>query len=674
MSKVPFSVFNDAIQKQFALMVASGYPLVSLEILPDVIWDTYLNAFPEGTNPVFRERREYDCNCCKNFVRRLGNVVALTPNGYMSIWDVKVDGYYQTVTDTLNAFVSDKAVRDIYVTSEPVAGSKPNKDNTENVTWTHFYVQVPKEFVKKKDAIGPYLSNFRSSFQVFERSMKELTLDAFNTVLELIAQDSIYRGAQFKQTVSEFQKIKKQYDALTTDASRTHFLWSKVKTLGDVVRFRNTAIGTLVTDLSEGMDLDRAVASFESKVAPQNYKRTTSLVTPKMIQQAQDKIEELGLTDSLYRRFATPEDITVGNVLFTASNKKSLNIFDDLTAEAQSKVKAKTLDKVEEISIDKFVANVLPTATKLEVLVEGKHTPNFMSLIAPTSESPVNMFQWNNPYSWAYTGDITDSIRETVKKFGGSLEGDLRVSLSWFNADDLDLSITEPTGETISYGHRRSKSGGQLDLDMNGIDKHSETEPVENIVYKNRHQMAQGTYQVKVNQFSRRRSTDVGFILQVEYDGQIHNFRFDEMFNGNHEVMLQIEFDGKNFEIVNTNKKLIGNATTSKEVWGLNTNTFVPVTMVLNSPNFWNGEAVGNKHTFFILENCKTDEEARGFFNEFLRTDLVPHRKVFEILGSKTKAAPTDNQVSGIGFSETNRNEVVVRVTGQTLRTLKVKF
>lgn len=676
MSKVPFSVFNDAIQKQFAAMVASGAPLVSLDIDNDVIWNTYLDSFPEGTNPIFRERREYDCNCCKNFVRRLGNVVAITPNGYMSVWDVTVDGYYNDVAQAMAKFVKQHTIRDIYVTSEPVAGSKPNKDGATDVTWTHFYVQIPKEFVKKKDEIGPYLSNFRSSFQVFERAMEELTLDAFNTVLELINQDSIYRGTQFKKTVSDFRKLKEQYDNLDSGYGyqRIYFLWSKVKTLGDVVRFRNTAIGTLVTDLSEGVGLDRAVASFESKVAPQNYKRTTSLVTPRMIQQAQEQIEELGLTDSLYRRFATPQDVTVDNVLFTASNKKSLNIFDDLTAEAQSKVKAKTLDKVEEISIDKFIANVLPTATKVEVLVEGKHTPNFMSLIAPTSQSPVNMFQWNNPFSWAYTGDITDSIRETVKKFGGSLEGDLRVSLSWFNADDLDLSLTEPTGETITYGHRRSKSGGQLDLDMNGLDKHSETEPVENIVYKNRHQMAKGIYKVKVNQFSRRRTTDVGFILQVEYDGQIHNFRYDEMFTGSHEVMLEINFDGKNFEIVNTNNKLVGNATTSKEVWGLNTNTFVPVTMILNSPNHWNGEAVGNKHTFFILENCKTDEEARGFFNEFLRTDLVPHRKVFELLGSKTKAVPTDNQVSGLGFSETNRNEVVVRVTGQTLRTLKVKF
>lgn len=212
MSKVPFSVFNDAIQKQFALMVASGFPLVSLDTNSDVIWDTYLNSFPEGTNPIFRERREYDCNCCKNFVRRLGNVAALTPDGYMTIWDVEVAGYYNDVAKAMNKFVSQHTIRDIFVTSEPVAGSKPNKDGATDVTWTHFYVQVPKQFVKGKDEIGPYLANFRSSFQVFERAMTELKLDAFETVNELITQGSLYRGAEFKKTVADFLQVKKQYD------------------------------------------------------------------------------------------------------------------------------------------------------------------------------------------------------------------------------------------------------------------------------------------------------------------------------------------------------------------------------------------------------------------------------------------------------------------------------
>lgn len=75
-----------------------------------------------------------------------------------------------------------------------------------------------------------------------------------------------------------------------------------------------------------------------------------------------------------------------------------------------------------------------------------------------------------------------------------------------------------------------------------------------------------------------------------------------------------------------------------------------------------------------MLDGCKTDETPRPFFNEFLGPELDKHRKVLEILGSKVKVKETDNQLSGIGFSETQKNSVVVRVTGNFARTLKVLF
>ena len=91
---------------------------------------------------------------------------------------------------------------------------------------------------------------------------------------------------------------------------------------------------------------------------------------------------------------------------------------------------------------------------------------------------------------------------------------------------------------------------------------------------------------------------------------------------------------------------------------------------ILNIYNF----LIMAKHVFFMLDACKTNEDARGFYNEFLKDELTPHRKVFEILSSRTKANPTVNQLSGLGFNTTTRNDVVVRVKGKTHRTFKVVF
>jgi len=45
--------------------------------------------------------------------------------------------------------------------------------------------------------------------------------------------------------------------------------------------------------------------------------------------------------------------------------------------------------------------------------------------------------------------------------------GDLKVSLTFDRGTDLDLRVIEPSKETIFYGNRGSRSGGQLDLDSN---------------------------------------------------------------------------------------------------------------------------------------------------------------------------------------------------------------
>lgn len=80
------------------------------------------------------------------------------------------------------------------------------------------------------------------------------------------------------------------------------------------------------------------------------------------------------------------------------------------------------------------------------------------------------------------------------------------------------------------------------------------------------------------------------------------------------------------------------------------------------SPNYWDGNTVGNRHWFFFLEGCKSDETMRGFYNEFLRADLTQHRKVFEILGDKTKCPMASEQLAGLGFSSTKPETITLRV------------
>ena len=116
------------------------------------------------------------------------------------------------------------------------------------------------------------------------------------------------------------------------------------------------------------------------------------------------------------------------------------------------------------------------------------------------------------------------------------------------------------------------------------------------------------------------------------------------------------------------------NTSTSKEIYGLNTNEFHKVNLVCLSPNHWDGNNIGNKHYMFMLENCKCPNSIRSFHIENLIPELAQHRKVLEVLGNTTMIEPTDKQLSGLGFNATVREELIVRVQGTHKRVLKIKF
>jgi hypothetical protein len=669
-----FHVLKEAVAKQFAEMCKSKQ-LYRTGILGDDLWATYLSSFPEGTNPIYRERTEHDCSCCKSFIRAVGNVVAIVDGKVVSIWDVTLKGKevepYQTVADALAKRVKMFAITDTFLHWDKVAGADKTFEQLVDgqKTWQHFFVNIPAKYVKPGRDIPSALNVTRTAQQVFARALTEITPEAVDTVLELIGQNSLYRGEEHKFTVSKFRELQRK----AVQPVNTYAWAGMIDLPGSVTGIRNTSIGTLLVDLSEGMDLEAAVKKFEAMVAPTNYKRPTALVTQAMIDKAKAELNELGLVSALQRRFARLSDINVNNVLFVnRSARKSVvggDLFDDVKP---TKAATTNLDKVEDVPVEKFLKDILHRVNTIEVMVENRHTPNFVSLIAPVDPTAKPLFKWGNPFSWSYNGEVADSIKERVKAAGGRIEGDLCCRLAWHNKDDLDFHMHEPQGHRIYYGCRRQVSpcGGLLDVDANGTDG-QRNDPAENIVYADKNRMKTGIYELKVNQFSQRSRENVGFVVEIEAGGQVFTMVYEKPVTGNIHV-ANIHFDAKTKEL--RVEPLLPTSTASKEVWAVATHQFQPVSVVMHSPNHWDGEGVGNKHLFFMLEHALNDGSARGFYNEFLHSDLDKHRKVLELVGSKTKVLNDAQALNGLGFSSTQRNSLLCRLTGNFTRTINIIF
>ena len=244
-----------------------------------------------------------------------------------------------------------------------------------------------------------------------------------------------------------------------------------------------------------------------------------------------------------------------------------------------------------------------------------------------------------------------------VKNAGGNVDGDVRISLSWDNKDDLDLSLYKVGSRYKIYFGNRNEFGGTLDVDANAWSIMSE--PVENIFWHNMHDLKDGKYVVIINNYQKRTNESQGFKLQFATTEEIVTFTHPQN-DVKHKEFLTFEKSNGSVKLINIDKDLVSQGKS------ISSDKFIEIKHVLMSPNTWEKE-IGNKHFILLTEDIEVNEPVRGFFNEQLNSQLTPHRKVTEILGSKLKIQPVDfesNDVAkGYGFSETMDVNLILRLT-----------
>ena len=649
-----FDDFADEIMAQFKHMVESGNPLV--RVSPQVsLFTTYLENIEPDDNPVFRERRDFDGTYDHNFIRRIGNLAMITPDyKLVSLWDFESHTLFENAREALSKAVHHGQIVDIYLEKERIAGHKPNADNENpSIIWEHYYVELPDKLVNTRD-IDTKKHEARDAHDVLKRTVQEVNIEDLHTIIDLIQENNLYRGQEFLSNLQKWVALKEDYDKNPSE----EYLWFNAIKHGRSIGYRSTVIGTLISDLYDGTDLENAIKMYESKVAPHNYKRPKSIVTTKMVEDAKETLEKLGFLESIYRRAAKLTDIPADKILFTSQEQKALNVFDDMTKDSKASTKKTKIDDAKEMSIKDLLAE-LKDLQKLELLPTNALQANQLVLTEAVNQDAPSPFLWSNTLSWAYiNSDTADAVTMRVKNAGGNVDGDVRVSLSWDNKDDLDLSVYKDNDEynCIYYGRRR-ELGGELDVDANA---HSIVdEPVENIFWKSINNLANGKYTVKINNFNKRTNENQSFTLQFATTEGIQTFTYPDN-DVNHKPFLVFEKENNTVKLIQISEELQCQSNT------VSSDKFIEVKHVLMSPNKWEKE-IGNKHFILLTEDVEVNEPVRGFFNEQLNSQLTPHRKVTEILGSKLKIQPVDfesNDVAkGYGFSETMDANLILRLT-----------
>ena len=117
------------------------------------------------------------------------------------------------------------------------------------------------------------------------------------------------------------------------------------------------------------------------------------------------------------------------------------------------------------------------------------------------------------------TGGTSGGDGETMTIDGTEVQtGAVQVTLQWNTPVDLDLYVTDPSGDTVSYQNTSVGSGGELDVDAR---RSCQTTPetVENIIW--RANPPRGAYTVRVNYYTACDEGPASYTATLRRGGQV---------------------------------------------------------------------------------------------------------------------------------------------------------
>lgn len=676
-----FKQLNDKIKANFDLMQQGKLFLVDLSGID--VSKTYLESFKPEDDPIWRDPNSSTHNCRNDlrFLERYAGIVSLDADlNLHSIFDIEIEEsskYYEPIR-ALSRLVKSRPIQSVFKESyEYLNSTNYGKVSTKNPTqrigneytkvmyteknpdpfgvipvgevhtYHHFHLDLSNNHIVD---YANTINNINTDYQLIQKSLG-ISLGTIDTILDWIDEDILFNGKAHREKLVELRNIIKN------KKDHQNYVWTVETKYPRVI---NELIGTVLQEIEKGKDLDQVVLDYNKRVDPVNYMKSKKAITKGQKDQAQKFIEENGYIESFDRTQVKLEDISPEEILHINNAQKKISIFDKIEV-SNDKVDI-DVEKLPQISIQEFMDKVLPNSKSLEVLFDNHHENNLVTLTRPVDSSSKPIFKWSNNYSWTFNGNMstTSNLIDVVKSKGGKVDGFMNFMLGWNESgtdnSDLDLHCILPNSHRIYFSRPNNRDyNAMLDIDIRDPGGKF---AVENITFNEKEFVSKGTYQMVIDNFYNRNSQ--GFVAEIRIGTDIYSYQYKKPLQHKEDVTVaEVTFKADGSYTI---KHHLDCNNAPKEIWGIKTKQFHPVKLMCLSPNYWGENKVGNKHFMFFIDGCKPDGKICTFHNDNLNSDLVPHRKVTDVLAQITKIEPEDKGLSGIGFNETLRNNVVVRV------------
>lgn len=400
-----YDEFLISVNRGFYESTKFNKPLFKTNI--ENLYDVFLDCIPE------EKRQEYNCRCCRNFVNRYGDLVTVDSNSGKLIsvmWSIDdVPHSYETAVKTMKRLVERGKIIGAFKTKKECLGIP------EAGGFRHLSVDVPtimrsNSLIKKENELE---AEIEENYKLLLSITKRYRIDTVKAAVNLLRSGELNGSERVIGNAEWFLEIIQSPPKM-----KTNVLWLKAaKAPKGYCHISSNILGTLLDDIESNLSIDSIKQRFYEKIDPLQYMRPKKSPTLGNVLRGEKIVEELGIADSLKRRYAKAEELlkTVWVPKTENSNSEAnKGIFHDLLKSKDFKARREVVpDKV--ITWEKFNRTILPDAKKIEFYVPYSRQ-NYGAIVTAECQDAPPIFQWDsiknrNPFSWYVycNGSMPDS-------------------------------------------------------------------------------------------------------------------------------------------------------------------------------------------------------------------------------------------------------------------------
>lgn len=361
------------------------------------LYDVFLKNLPEEM------RQENECRTCRNFVNRYGGIVRVLDDGRLEpiMWGTVV-GPYGSAVAALRQHVKRAKIKGVFIASEKRFGTPKTGE------WIHMSVDVPKDMQYRHPlkTADQKTAEKLEDFKMVMRALDKYSLDTVRNAVNLLRSVSLLYAEKILGIAEWFLELKQMTPVIT------NLVWKKVATAPEgFCHISSGVIGTLLDDIEDGWDLEYITRRFNEKMDPLHYQRPQVAPSAGNVARAEKIVAELGLANSLKRRFARLDEIeTIWKPEVIRTETVTSGVFAGIkTKESDTRKNNNITPSLITMTWDKFQRTVLPTAKKIEYRMRS-YKDSYVAMVTAEDYNATPIILWDteehrNPFSWyMYSG------------------------------------------------------------------------------------------------------------------------------------------------------------------------------------------------------------------------------------------------------------------------------